>query len=85
MGLVGGELTMPSWIKCSCQEPPKGVDILTYHFLNRIQMQTYDGAYFYDPITCPVDEDGNPVGFVSRYPKDVITHWMSLPEAPKTY
>ena len=82
-GVLSGANNAYAWIKCADNEPPTDEYILTYHQLDRIQMQKYSGAYFNDPITCPVDERGNPIGFTSHYPKSVITHWMPLPDPPK--
>ena len=74
--------TYGQWINLEKQEPPKGIYILTWHQLDRIQMQKYDGKMFNDPITCPVDKNGEPIGFTSSYPKEVIKYWMPLPSKP---
>ena len=70
------------WIKCIEKEPPKNIYVLTFHKLGRIQMQKFDGENYHDPLTCPVDKNGTPLGCVSWYPKSVITHWMELPPHP---
>ena len=71
------------WIKTTNKEPQVGQQVITYHRLNRIDMLTFDGENFNFPITCPIDEDGKPIGWLSSYPKEVITHWKELPDRPR--
>ena len=71
-----------NWIPLAQQKPDIGKTVITHHQLNRIDMLTYDGEYFNFPLTCPVTKDGEPMGWSSRYPARVITHWMQIPEAP---
>lgn len=71
-----------AWISLKERLPSIGQQVITHHFLNRIDMLTFDGENFQFPVTCPVDEEGTPIGFTSCYPADAITHWMPLPPPP---
>lgn len=69
----------PSWISVKDRLPDLGIQVITHHFLGRVDMLTFDGTNFNFPLTCPVDADGRPLGFTASYPLEAITHWMRAP------
>lgn len=73
-----------NWICMNDNEPKEGQKVITWHQLDRIDILTFRDNAFYFPITCPVDRDGNPLGWTSSYPKHVIKFWMPIPTSPHT-
>ena len=66
-------LNIPHWIKCTEKMPNESIPVLIIGGGHRVTAY-YDRIY--DVLRLTEDE-------LSYYQKDIVTHWMPLPEVPQ--